>query len=430
MIKKRNIGIIILFLILIPQTVFAADTNYGYYGTTSSTASKPLYANSSNGDAAHWIDISVGGSGTGYVVWGKNDGTGHLVEMSRSPVPADAVQPPGSGAIAFWLESTGGEIYATIGHTTNPNSLTVYFTSGSSGGGDGGGSSSCDACQIFSCPGWGEYMQGLQDIKNAIPPAPNWQAVANTFRDTIAPQIKSDMSSLLGWAPEPPSAPAAPATPPLLSDLDNHGLSAPTGQEDAGLGSSTFDANDIKNSAPIIQERQDPTGGFSILDPIAALPSQDEFMKNKPNEGTATIPGNPKDDANIAPKPAEGDNTAPKPPESANPTPANPKDDGNIAPKPPSSDNIAPKPPEGDNYAPSAPKDDTNTAPKPQDTNFGSPGSPKDGGNIAPRPGGTGGGFDTAPIPKNDGSTAPLPNESGTAPIPAKDNSTAPIPRQ
>jgi hypothetical protein len=389
MIKKRNIGILIFLLLIVPGNVFAADYNYGYYGTTTTTASTPLYANSSNGNAAHWVDISVGGSGHGYVVWGGNDGSGHLVEICRNAVPADAVTPCGSGAIAFWFESSGGEIYATIGHTTNQNSLTVYFTNGSSsGGGDG-----CSSCQMFSCPGWSDYMQGLQDIKNAIPPAPNWQSVANIFRDTIAPQFKADLASVIGTTPDPPAAPAAPNSPGMLDDLDNRGITEPTGNEAPGLGSSTFDANDIKNQAPVIQERQDPTGGFTILDPIAGLPSQDEFKNNKPNEGTANLPGNPKEGDNIAPNPKEGANTAPNPKEGENKTPANPKE----------SENIAPKPKEGSNTAPN-PGGSTNPFPIP-------------GGNngTAPIPGNNGG---TAPIPKNDGSTGPLPKENGTAPIP------------
>jgi hypothetical protein len=380
MINKRNIVLILLLtFLMLPQNAFAADITYGYYGTTTTTASNPLYANSSNGDASHWIDLSVSGSGHGYVVWGMNDGTGHLVEMNRSAVPADAVQPPGTGAIAFWLESSdGGEIHATIGHTNNDNNLTVYFTDSNGGGSGGGGTGTgCDACQMFSCPGWAEYMQKLQDIQNSIPPAPNWQTVADTFRDTIEPKMISDLSSLLGSVDDPPSIPGAPSIPDLPSDLDTRGITEPTGQEDPGLGSSTFSEDDIKNNASVIQERQDPTGGFSILDPIAGLPSQDEFKQNKPNEGTADLPANPN----------EGDNVAPNPPDSDNYSPPNPKDDGNIAPKP---------------------------------TN--------DGSGTAPMPGGTSGDFDTPPIPGDAGGTAPLPSESGTAPIPSDNMDTPPIP--
>jgi hypothetical protein len=388
MIKKRKILIFFFCLLFAPVNAFAANITYGYYGTTSSTASTPIYANSSNGDANHWLDVSVAGSGHGYVVWGMDDGTGHLVESSRNAVPANNVHAP-SNAIAFWLESSdGGEIYATVGHTDNDNNLTVYFTnsSGSSGGSSGGSSStSCDACQIFSCPGWDQYMQGLQDIKNAIPPAPNWQMVADTFNNTITPSVISDLSSLLGSVSDPPAIPAAPATPDLPSDLDNHGITAPTGQE----GSSTFNGDDIKNQAQTIQERQDPTGGFSILDPIAGLPSQDEFKANKPTEGANPTPANPKDPDNVAPNPTEGSNTAPNPTEGANPTPANPKDPANVAP------------------------------------------NPTEGSNTAPTPSGTGGGYDTAPVPKRDGSTAPIPgNDGSTAPIPGQNNDSAPIPGQ
>lgn len=167
----------------------------------------------------------------------------------------------------------------------------------------------CDMCAIFECPGWDEYMAKLDSIKGAIPAAPNWNEVAGTFRDTIAPQIKKDLQDVLGSAPAPPSTPIgipprapslpdastpnAPSAPPALGGVDDNGLTAPTGQEAPGLGDSGFSSDDIKKGAPNIQERPDPTGGFKITDPIAGLPSQDEFTKNIP-EGEKTVdPGDP-----------------------------------------------------------------------------------------------------------------------------------------
>jgi hypothetical protein len=185
------------------------------------------------------------------------------------------------------------------------------------GGGTGGNVEGCIGCEIFNCPGWTNYMNGLQEIKNAIPPAPNWQVVAGTFRDTIVPSIMTDLGNLLGSTPQPPSAPVAPAIPTIPSDLDNRGITAPTGQEAPGLGNSTFNSTDIKNEAEVIIERPDPTGGgFTILDPTVGLPTQEEFEQNIPNEGTAAIPPNPKEEENVAPIPSDTTDTAPIPTES------------------------------------------------------------------------------------------------------------------
>jgi hypothetical protein len=182
---------------------------------------------------------------------------------------------------------------------------------GTEGGGNGDG---CIGCDLFSCPGWQDYMGGLEDIRNAIPPAPDWQVVAGTFRDTIVPKIVMDIENMLGSTPEPPPAPVAPVAPPLPSRLDDGGITAPTGQEAEGLQDAVFDSTDIKTQAKQIIERPDPTGGgFSVLDPVEGLPSQEEFIRNLPNEGTVALPGNPKEEANVAPNPGDTTDTAPIP---------------------------------------------------------------------------------------------------------------------
>lgn len=225
------------------------------------------------------------------------------------------------------------------------------------------GEGECTTCGVFNCPAWGEYMGGLEEIKNAIPPAPNWSEVSQTFTDTIAPRIKNDMESLLGYAPEPPLPPDAPTIPPLPDDLSDGGLEAPTGQEAPELEDASFDENDIKDEAPIIEEREDPTGGFEINNPVDALPTQEEFMENIPEEGEAPIP-------------------------------APPEEPENVAPTPPEPENIAPTPTEPENAAP-MPTDDTGSAPIPTES-----------GN--------------APIPGDTGDSAPIPTENATAPIPSQ----------
>jgi hypothetical protein len=255
------------------------------------------------------------------------------------------------------------------------------------------GGKDCDSCAIFSCPGWGEYMSGLEDIKNAIPPAPDWQNVAGIFRDTIAPRIKSDLEDVIGRTPTPPAAPSRPAAPALPDDLDTRGIQAPTGEEAPGLGESTFSKDDIEDEAPEIQFREDPSGGFKVDNPVDGLPSQEEFKQNIPNEGSATLPGDPKELENPAPFPEEQENTAPSP-----------KDEGATAPVPKDGGAAVP-----------FPKDEGATAPV-----------PKDAGATAPTPGNEGA---TAPTPGSDSSTAPLPGgDNSTAPLPGNDGSTAPLP--
>jgi hypothetical protein len=183
------------------------------------------------------------------------------------------------------------------------------------GGNDGGGSGEgCIGCELFSCPGWGEFMGGLEEIKNSIPPAPDWQIVAGTFRDIIVPQIVTDLGNMLGSTPQPPPAPVAPVAPVMPDGLDDRGITAPIGQEAEGLQEAVFDSNDIKTQAEPIIERADPTGGgFTILDPVEGLPTQEEFISNQPNEGTADIPSSPKEESNVAPIPGDTTDTAPMP---------------------------------------------------------------------------------------------------------------------
>lgn len=231
----------------------------------------------------------------------------------------------------------------------------------------------CDSCAVFDCPGWDEYMAKLDGIKAAIPPPPDWNQIAGTFRDTIAPRIKEDMRDLLGTAPTPPAAPSppvypdttapeAPTPPPALGGVDDGGRTAPTGQEAPGLGDAGFTAGDIQSEAPVIQEREDPTGGFSIMDPMGSLPTQEEFKQN-------------------APKPTIEPSPAPEAPGTGDPS---------TLPLPPGSGS-----------------GDFNTAPLP-------PGSGSTG-STAPIPGGSGSTGSTAPLPPGSGGSdfgIPIPGES------------------
>lgn len=194
-------------------------------------------------------------------------------------------------------------------------------------------------CAIFDCPGWDEHLGKLDDIKNAIPPPPDWQKVSETFRDTIVPSLVSEtkvmLSDLLGKAPEPPKP--LPDLPPL----NDHGIAdkKPVMQDSGVKG---FSESDVKQGAPVIPFEDDPTGGFNLgIDPVNNLPDvmpggDPGIYKRDPKEPPATYPGKPKDsEINMggAPKPSNGGGTPPTPGESGG-TPPKPNDGVQLPGKP------------------------------------------------------------------------------------------------
>lgn len=96
-----------------------------------------------------------------------------------------------------------------------------------------------DVCQklsqLMACPDWDAYMGKWGEvIRNNVPPAPNWQNVANIMRDTIVPAIAQELSNnniplatAIGndlESREKPVAPPAPLpsfspTVPTMTDL-------------------------------------------------------------------------------------------------------------------------------------------------------------------------------------------------------------------
>ena len=184
----------------------------------------------------------------------------------------------------------------------------------------------CDEeCRVFECPQWDEYMYKLDQIKNAIPPPPNWQSVANIMRDTIVPNLMNEVKSYFG------SVGNAPATPPNLPSLDTQNIEnkAPTFNVPAGLNEAGFSANDIKQQAPIIQERPDESGGFDLTaDPLESLPevpnvvlpgqTQEKNWMEMPSDYSNPFPSNPQSSVNNVditnpPTPNGNNNTAPIP---------------------------------------------------------------------------------------------------------------------
>jgi hypothetical protein len=264
--------------------------------------------------------------------------------------------------------------YASDTFGGTKSKLTDPPTADGSGGGTSsggsGGTTDCSACQIFQAPEWNNYMSKLNDIMNAIPPPPNWSQVATTFTNSIVPAITNSLSNLLGSAPAAPSVPAQP------SGTDDHGFnsSAPTMQDVPGLSGSTFDSGTIENSAPVIQQNSDPTGGFNLIqNPIASLPSFPTDALPKPGSTNA------------------GDWGQNKPSQPDNPIPSNPVDTGTP------DTGSAPKPADS-GATPPAPGDSSGSAPKPSD-NGSTPPSPSDSGGTPPSPGGSGG---TGPSPSGD----------------------------
>ncbi len=125
------------------------------------------------------------------------------------------------------------------------------------GGKEDGGGEGCDLCKIFECPGWEKYLGKLYDVAEF--------AVGDVEPPPI-PELER---------------PSMPNIFEILNDVDQRNPVKPTGQD--GMGNTPFDATDIKNSAPEIPVREDPTGGFNIVDPLTTLP-EDGSTAPRPKE--------------------------------------------------------------------------------------------------------------------------------------------------
>lgn len=249
------------------------------------------------------------------------------------------------GCNAYWVVSGNDGQFVMKAHITGlssncagyPEKVEPPSDSGGTSDGSSGGSSSttCDTCGVFNCPKWDEYMGKLDDIKNEIPPPPNWDKVATTFQEKITPQIKKDMADLIGSTKTPklPNLPIAPKPPPdpiqlkpppksifeVLDDVDKRNLKKPT-MNDTPDG--RFDENDIK-SGGLPKENKDESGGFKINNPLDGLPDGSDFKK--PTQGTIDTPI-PKDDSVKTPIPKDDSVKTPVPSYDAVERPV-PKDD-------------------------------------------------------------------------------------------------------
>lgn len=162
------------------------------------------------------------------------------------------------------------------------------------GGEEGGEEEGCGLCDIFECPGWDAYLSTLY---------------------SVAAFAVGDV--------EPPPVPDLPKPNPpnifnILKYVDERNPAKPTGQD--GMGNTPFEANDVKNNAPDIPVRDDPTGGFNIIDPLTTLP-KDGSTAPKPTEQLESIPypGGSDGGKEVVPKPNNNKDHSTKVPIPSNP---------------------------------------------------------------------------------------------------------------
>ncbi|MBY6271109.1 MAG: hypothetical protein CW346_02740 [Bacillaceae bacterium] len=236
---------------------------------------------------------------------------------------------------AEYFDGSGTLVGTVKFHATELVNPTCNSDTSLGNGGSGGGSGSCAGCDLFNCPGWSQYMGKLDEIKNAIPPAPNWNQVAVIFRDTIVPKLVADLEVMLGTAPSPP------AEPPDLPGVDTHGIEDKVpSMPDSGLDTSGFTKDRIESEAPEIEFREDESGGFDIVNPIDTLPPLPDKMPEPGNTDAggwdAGHPQEPEDAPMPIPKDQDGTpelGDAPIPSEN-NDAPPSPEDDSGNPPTP------------------------------------------------------------------------------------------------
>jgi len=319
----------------------------------------PVYGNGSKGSPINVGSVTVPPGGKVTIPGGSGGGNNGKVTFGWNHVSSGSKGKPTSykvvkdGKVIDTIPGTNNsysDSSAKVGETHDYKVIPVY-EDGSEGDAieigkvevkdkeeiiipGGSVTAKCDPCKVFECPGWQQYMNKLDQIKNAIPPAPNWKEVADTFKDAIVPNLVNEVGDLLGTAPEPP------ATPPQLPGLDDKGIKSkePVMQDVPGLKEAGFDANKIKNQAPVIQERSDPTGGFDLTkNPMDTLPKAPENPKPGQTDPGEWGKNKPKEEANPFPFPQDtGEPNVGTPPK--------PNDNGAKPPTPGGDPGSAPKP--------------------------------------------------------------------------------------
>lgn len=356
---KKILPLFLLIFITLPVNVFAAGITGGEYNAT---------------DDIYYVYMDISGSDSFKIThnasgWSK----------SYNVVPGGDYTTLTCNGIYTYTFYQGDNVVATDNITASgiSNENEDCKSDSSDGGGSDGGGSNCGC--LFNTPGWQDYLDKIDDVIGAIPPAPNWDNVADKFRDSIVPSLIGGVGDLLG---SPPGNIPAPSYPP---GLDDGNLKEPTGREADGLDG--FDAGDVKDNADGIDVREDDSGGFDINNPIENMPEQETFIPNEPENPT---PEDPEEPENPAPTPEEPENPAPTPdePENVAPTPEEPEIP---APTPEESENTAPTPEEPEIPTPT-PGEEENEAPVPNEPGTGYP-MPGGGGGSYPMPGGSTGDY-------------------------------------
>lgn len=134
----------------------------------------------------------------------------------------------------------------------------------------------CDACAVFECPDWDEYMGKVDDIIDKIPQPPDWDKIIGKTEPKDVPPIKVP--------PLPPDEQQQPAIEKLkapnifevLDEVDKQKPKAPEMDKSPDVG----DFEDLDDVKPP-KENKDDTGGFKIDNPVEAMDDGSNAPKPK-----------------------------------------------------------------------------------------------------------------------------------------------------
>jgi hypothetical protein len=154
------------------------------------------------------------------------------------------------------------------------------YTSGSSStSGSTFDSTTCQQCidlnNTLQCPEWQHYMYDFQQTMTRAMNNANWQAVADTMKNTMVPAL----DTMLGHPDPPPPAP----TPPPVPDMKIDDLKQPDEPKDTTPPvTQDIDFNNVQ-SVPV---EQDTTGGIDLLpaDPTESIKHKDPSYIPKPGQ--------------------------------------------------------------------------------------------------------------------------------------------------
>lgn len=215
---------------------------------------------------------------------------------------------------------------------------------------DPGTGSTCDVCSqitaALECPGWGDMMDDVTGaIKNAMPPPPDWDMVA----DKIGQATIDHLDDYMGDVPPVPSkAEIEKETQAPLPQLDistkEEDTLVPQVPEEYKKGAIVFELD----STPAIPTK-DESKPFDITDPMSNV------KYDKP--GVPVMPGDKRNDSGDIENPSKVDTGSP-------PIPKTSSSEGETAPTPKTSSSPPPTPTTGSGTAYPAPTTGTIPIPK------------------------------------------------------------------